>query len=559
MRALVADTKGRAAFVAFAVVALLAVAGMSLFVFRSVAMGSQVFEVVAGTVFYDADDAYVQLESAARGRSRWDGTWTVEADDGATYALGEHGVLYDGGADEVTLLGDAWAVNGDGSVEAVSGRTAVDAGAPVLYKLADRSYLLAAPEITCEEAGIVTSPYVAVRMDRAGNAWIANHEMNVKTVQALVLAAGDVRLDVAGERLETAAEDGSVVSEVALAKIGGSTNEYEPADEGATDDAGDDGAAPGVDNGADASGAAPGGGSTTVVMGGSATAGGGSGGSSSSGAVAGGSSSGSGSASGSGANGGTGSTGGAGSGSGVQGGTGSGSSGNANTGTGSGGTGSSGGEQHQDKPADKPNANGTPQLALTGVSSDVTSVTFGYRVHDPNGAFASVYALVAPVVAGEVGPAEKIVLNAGATSKTLFGLSPNSVYRITLGYTLYKADGAGNTDKTADFITVGTKAMGVAVTVPSLSSKTITARVSTSASYPLDSAELVLYSGGSEVARQAIDARRAATTGGWTTKFANPGSASFELKLENAVYRGERVELSASCSVKNNVTHTTTS
>ena len=548
MRALVADTKGRAAFVAFAVVALLAVAGMSLFVFRSVAMGSQVFEVVAGTVFYDADDAYVQLESAARARSRWDGTWTIEADDGSTYALGAHGVLYDGGADEVTLLGDAWAVNGDGSVEAVSGRTAVDAGAPVLYKLADRSYLLAAPEITCEEAGIVTSPYVAVRMDRAGNAWIANHEMNVKTVQTLVLAAGDVRLDVAGERLQTVAEDGSVVSEVALAKIGGSTNEYEPADEGAADDAGDDGAASGVDNGADAGGTTSDGGSTTVVMGGSATAGGGS---SSSGAVAGGSGSGSGSgsASGSGANGGTGSAGG----------TGSGSSGNANTGTGSGGTGSGGGGQHQDKPADKPNANGTPQLALTGVSSDVTSVTFGYRVHDPNGAFASVYALVAPVVAGEVGPAEKIVLNAGATSKTLFGLSPNSVYRITLGYTLYKADGAGNTDKTADFITVGTKAMGVAVTVPSLSSKTITARVSTSASYPLDSAELVLYSGGSEVARQAIDARRAAATGGWTTKFANPGSASFELKLENAVYRGERVELSASCSVKNNVTHTTTS
>ena len=123
----------------------------------------------------------------------------------------------------------------------------------------------------------------------------------------------------------------------------------------------------------------------------------------------------------------------------------------------------------------------------------------------------------------------------------------------------YKADGAGNTDKTADFITVGTKAMGVAVTVPKLSSKTITARVSTSASYPLDSAELVLYSGGSEVARQAIDARRAAATGGWTTTFDNPGSASFELKLENAVYQGERVELAASCSVKNNVTHTTTS
>ncbi len=498
MRALVADNKGRASFAAFAAVAIIAIAGMSLFVFRAVAMGSQAYEVEQGTVFYDTDGAFVQTAAPGTARTSWAGDWTVSCEDGSSYELGEHGVLYAEGSDEVVVLGDVWRVAEDGGVASSTGCTVLDADTGGLYKLADRQYVLAARQITCEDAGIDTAPYVSVRMDRAGNAWIANHDMNVRTVQPLVLNAGALHFDIANERLQTLGDDGSVVTDVDLSKIGGSTNEYSPLDE-APDDA-SDGAS----------------GSTSGVVGGSggsASASGGAGGSSSSSSIAG---STSGSTSGS-------------------------------TGSGSQGSGKN------------PNAGIAPQLTLTGTSTGVTSVTFDYRVYDPNGTFATVYALISKVSGGEPGQPEKVLLNAGSTTKTIYGLSPNSVYRITLGYTLYKQDGDGATEKTADFINVTTKAMGVGVTVPSLSSKSITARVTTSASYPLDSAELVLYSRGMEVARQAVDTSKASATGGWSTTFANPGDGSFELRLENAVYRGEAVELSASCTVKNNITHVTTS
>lgn len=512
MRALVADGKGRVTFGLFAGVALLAVIGMSLFVFRTVAMGSQAYPVELGTVFYDVDDSYVKTEAPGTAQRRWDGTWSVGLETGESYDLGKHGVLYAAGSDELALLGDAWLVREDASVESHSGRTVVDASAPALYKQNDRRYVLAAPQIACEEAGIDTAPYVIVRMDRAGNAWIANHEMNVKTVKPLVLAADDVRLDVANERLQTVGEDGSVLSDVDLSKIGGSTNEYEP-----MEDIDGDGDVDADDTAAGAGGA----GGTTVIGGGSASASGGAGGSSSSssGAIAGGLVSGTGGADGSDED-----------------------------------SGESGA-----KPNENPNAGITPQLTLTGTSSNVTSVTFDYRVYDPNGKFASVYALIQPVQNGVVGAATKVLLNSGSTTKTVYGLAPNSVYRITLGYTLYKTTGEGETDHTADFINVTTKAMGVSVTVPALSSSAITARVNANAAYPLDSVELVLYSKGAEIARQQVDTARASTSGGWTTTFANPGTKSFELRLENAKYQGEDIELSASCSVKNNVTHSTTS
>lgn len=495
MRALVADNKGRASFAAFAAVAIIAIAGMSLFVFRAVATGSQVYEVEQGTVFYDTDGAFVQTAAPGTARASWAGDWTVSCEDGSSYSLGDHGVLYAEGSDEVSVLGDVWRVAEDGSVASSTGRTLLDVDAGGLYKLADRWYVLAARQIACDDAGIDTAPYVSVRMDRAGNAWIANHEMNVRTVQPLVLAAGSMHFDIANERLQTLGDDGSVVADVDLSKIGGSTNEYAPLEE-VRSDAADDAS-----------------GQVSGVVGGSASAGGGAGGSSSSSSIAGS------------------------------------SSGSSSGSTGAGSQGSS----------KNPNAGIAPQLTLTGTSASVTSVTFDYRVYDPNGAYATVYALVSKVSGGESGQPEKILLNAGSTTKTVYGLSPNSVYRITLGYTLYKQDGDGSVDKTADFINVTTKPMGVGVTVPSLSSKSITARVTTSASYPLDSADLVLYSGGSEVARQAVDTSKASATGGWSTSFANPGEGSFELRLENAVYRGEPVELSASCTVKNNITHTTTS
>lgn len=498
MRKLVADKKGKASFIAFGVVAAVAVIAMTFFVVRSVAFGAQNYDVAAQTVFYDKDDKYVQTTEDGTASQQWSGEWNVKAGS-STYQLNKQVVLYNEAATETAILGDGYRVFQDGSVQKVSGRTAAPQDESSFYKLADRNYLVVAPSISTEDGSFTAEKYLIVRLDKAGNAWLANDTMNVKTVQAMQLSADGFTFDVASEKLVTTDADGNTASEVDLSKINGSSNEYSGAgsssDEASSDAAAADGSAAGVAGG-------------DVSAGGSATAIGGSGGSgsSSSGAVAGG----------------------------------------ATSGTGS----SSSSSQKQDGI--------TPSITLTGSSTGVTSITFGYNVYDPTGKYASVFALIAPVSNGTVGEASKVLLNAGATSKTVYGLNPNTVYRVTLGYTMYKTTGgAGGTDQTADFITTTTKPMGVSVTVTQISSSKVVAKVKTASGYRLDSAKLVLTSGGAEKARVEVDTASAAA-GGWTYTFDNPGG-DLSLSLSEVYYQGNPIELSARCQVKNNLVTTKTS
>lgn len=206
-------------FVIFILIILLIVAILIISVYNTKQNTLEQYKVSLNNVLYDEDYSFISLEDDAILKKEWDNNFYLYAKNDVKYSLGEETVLYDRSTRQITIYGNVYQVFSNGDVTESSDKVVISKLDEFqFFKLNDRKYLIVGAKITAP--GVSTIDYLIVSIDRAGNASLLNHSVNIKTINPLSLKVGDRVFDVANEKLIIGEE------KIDLKKINGSTNEY---------------------------------------------------------------------------------------------------------------------------------------------------------------------------------------------------------------------------------------------------------------------------------------------------------------------------------------------
>lgn len=213
-------------FVLFSFLVLLVVVLFGYFIYKALSYDKTLYKIATNSFMYDADNNYVLLESAAELTQKWDKRYYLQVND-KSKDMGNDVVVYNDNDFIIYIYGTNYQVKNNGDV--IYSDTKVEAsrnGSPTFYKLDDRKYLIIGTNIQTENKEINTNNYLIVEIDKSGHALLLNNELNIKTLNTLVLKTSAFSFDVANERL--------IVNDtlIDLKKISGSTNQYvEPVEE----------------------------------------------------------------------------------------------------------------------------------------------------------------------------------------------------------------------------------------------------------------------------------------------------------------------------------------
>ena len=213
-------------FVLFSFLVLLVIILFGYFIYQALTYDKTLYKVAANSFMYDSDNNYVLLENDGELTQKWDKHYYLKVKD-KKKNMGNDVVVYNDNDFIIYIYGTNYQVKTNGDV--IYSNTKVEAsrnGSPTFYKLDDRKYLIVGSSIQTDNKEIKTKNYLIIEIDKSGHALLLNNELNIKTLNTLVLKTGVYDFDVANERL--------IVNEniIDLKKISGSTNQYvEPIEE----------------------------------------------------------------------------------------------------------------------------------------------------------------------------------------------------------------------------------------------------------------------------------------------------------------------------------------
>ena len=213
-------------FVLFSFLVLLVIILFGYFIYQALTYDKTLYKVAANSFMYDSDNNYVLLENDGELTQKWDKHYYLKVKD-KKKNMGNDVVVYNDNDFIIYIYGTNYQVKTNGDV--IYSNTKVEAsrnGSPTFYKLDDRKYLIIGSSIQTDNKEIKTKNYLIIEIDKSGHALLLNNELNIKTLNTLVLKTGVYDFDVANERL--------IVNEniIDLKKISGSTNQYvEPVEE----------------------------------------------------------------------------------------------------------------------------------------------------------------------------------------------------------------------------------------------------------------------------------------------------------------------------------------
>ena len=181
---------------------------------------NNIYEIDVNTLFYDEDFRQVVTESDGTLKRKYDGKYHLTTEEG-DYTIGSPCLGSNQDDYALKLYGTAYQISTDGTVTKVTNETSIAKASPAkFYKLKDRKYLFVDQEIYTEDGSIDTSDYLIIELDRQGNATLSNDDINVKTINPLILKGSIFDFDVANEKLIYDK------NEIDLKNIIGSSNEY---------------------------------------------------------------------------------------------------------------------------------------------------------------------------------------------------------------------------------------------------------------------------------------------------------------------------------------------
>ena len=222
----------------FIALLLLFVAIVSVFIYFiavEVKKGNVTYEVKKDSVVYDYENNYIKTSDDSVINLKLNSNYYLsynEDNSNISYRLGTTTVVYNANDYKISLIGPAYKINTDGSVEKLSGLTEIIKGAdPTFYKISDRKYLFVDKTMATDDNSIKTSDYVIIELDKNGNASFFNYELAVKTVKPLILKGSSFDFDIANEKIINLDS-----SEIDLKSVIGSSNTYTKSEETTDED-----------------------------------------------------------------------------------------------------------------------------------------------------------------------------------------------------------------------------------------------------------------------------------------------------------------------------------
>lgn len=192
--------------------------------------------------------------------------------------------------------------------------------------------------------------------------------------------------------------------------------------------------------------------------------------------------------------------------------------------------------------------NNTPlekNISLRSAIATSSTVTVNYSVLDPESKYQTVY-----ITIDGNNTSNTIALDKSQTSYVITGLSPNTDYQITLAAREINSDGTIN-EKIEDTVVVRTNKVSTKISITRVSLSNIYFNLKMDSNYILDSADIVLYVDGNEVARNSVNIETATSVNGWSSSFEYQYGNEILVKIENAIYNGNRVNVDIQAKMKN--------
>jgi hypothetical protein len=210
------------AFILFTFIVLCVIAVFSFGIYKVIINKKTEYKVSSGSFIYEKNNKSILLKSSGIIYKNWDNNYYLKLDQTDTkYNLGKEAVCFNINDYQMYIYGDVYQVFDNGLISKKSKETKIiKKNANVFYKLADRKYLIIANNIVDNDNIITAKNYLIVSIDKAGNALLMNDELNVKTLNNLILKTNSFNFDIANEKLIFPNK------EIDLKKINGSTNEY---------------------------------------------------------------------------------------------------------------------------------------------------------------------------------------------------------------------------------------------------------------------------------------------------------------------------------------------
>ena len=183
-------------------------------------LNKEEYIVSKGNIVFDKDKTTIKLNNEGKIKTKWKGEYYLTY-DGKDYELGNTALAFNEETTEIKLYGKYYEISSGSEINITSNETTIkNSLLTKFYKLADRKYLIIDKEIKSADNLLSTTDFLLVELDKAGNATLTNHKVNLKTFSETQIITSNYTFDIANEILTYGSD------KIDLKKIIGSSNNY---------------------------------------------------------------------------------------------------------------------------------------------------------------------------------------------------------------------------------------------------------------------------------------------------------------------------------------------
>lgn len=183
-------------------------------------LNKEEYTISKGNIVFDKDKTIIKLNSEGKIKTKWKGEYYLTY-DGKDYELGNTAIAFNEETTEIKLYGRYYEISSGSEINITSNETIIkNSLLTKFYKLSDRKYLIIDKEIKSADNLLSTTDFLLVELDKAGNATLTNHKVNLKTFSETEIITSNYTFDIANEILTYGSD------KIDLRKIIGSSNNY---------------------------------------------------------------------------------------------------------------------------------------------------------------------------------------------------------------------------------------------------------------------------------------------------------------------------------------------
>lgn len=195
-------TGNKKSFVLFALIVIAIIAVLSCFLSFSHSIIKEEYIIDSDNFLYDAYYKPIELEEPGKIIKKWDGKYYLKINGHEESKLGAQSVVYQPDTKTINVYGKLYNIDVDGKVTKNTKKTEISkTSEDKLYKLNDRKYMIVGDSIYNETGTLSTTRYLMILLDKAGNTYLLNHELNSKTIKPIIIKTATFDFDVANEKL----------------------------------------------------------------------------------------------------------------------------------------------------------------------------------------------------------------------------------------------------------------------------------------------------------------------------------------------------------------------